>query len=118
MINQQALSIFCVIHGILLALLAILEDDGNREVDDQVAIVEAIVLHNNRGSRRGRGDDEADEIGEIVQRKRRYHAWDWERARGAILSDCWGPGPKFDDRQFERVFRVSKPIAERLLAVL
>jgi hypothetical protein len=34
------------------------------------------------------------------------------------MRDYWGPNPNFRDRQFERVFRITRVIADRLLNVL
>ena len=40
--------------------------------------------------------------------------YDWERSRKAIQTDYLGPSPIFDDKQFERVFRVTRGLAELL----
>ena len=49
---------------------------------------------------------------------RRRHLYDWRRARQCIYDDYWGaPTPRFNDKQFERVFRVTRSIADRLLQV-
>jgi Plant transposon protein len=54
----------------------------------------------------------------VVSKKRRFIKWDWERARHAIRNDYWGPTPSFSDCQFERVFRVSRSVADRLMNLL
>ena len=51
-----------------------------------------------------------------TQIKRRNIGWDHARARHCIFMDYWGsPYPKFDDRMFERVFRVTRSIAQKIL---
>lgn len=53
-----------------------------------------------------------------VRPKRLMVTYDRERTRKAIHDDYWGsPNPIFNDKQFERVFRVSRAIATRLLEV-
>ena len=48
--------------------------------------------------------------------KRRYIRWDHDRARDPIERDYWTPiAPLFDDRMFERTFRVTKQIANIIL---
>jgi hypothetical protein len=43
--------------------------------------------------------------------------WDRHRARQCVDADYWGPQPLFDDRQFERVFRVKRSIVEKIIEV-
>jgi hypothetical protein len=50
--------------------------------------------------------------------KRRSSRWDWERARSAVLKDYMGPQPIFDDRQFERMFRISRTVMQELRLIL
>ena len=40
--------------------------------------------------------------------------WDWERARAAVQLDYMGPTPIFNDKQFERVFRITRNMAQFL----
>ena len=50
--------------------------------------------------------------------KRRFIRWDHDRARDSIERDYWtAVAPLFDDRMFERTFRVTKKIANTLLQV-
>ena len=60
--------------------------------------------------------EEADASDRPVRRRRvRYN---WLCARACIFQDYWGsPTPTFADKQFQRIFRVTKSIAERLLLV-
>ena len=50
--------------------------------------------------------------------KRAYNAWNRERARACVEEDYWGPHPRFRDREFERVFRISRTRAESLMTLL
>ena len=47
--------------------------------------------------------------------KRTYINWNRDRARQCVDEDYLGDVPRFPDRQFERVFRVTRSIADRLL---
>ena len=49
--------------------------------------------------------------------KRTVISWNWERARNCIHEDYWGPRPTFNDRMFERVFRVTRSIADCLMNI-
>jgi Plant transposon protein len=51
------------------------------------------------------------------RKKRRASRFNWQRAREAIEADWFGPYPTFDDGQFARMFRVTKTVAEEILAV-
>jgi hypothetical protein len=51
------------------------------------------------------------------RKKRRASRFNWQRTREAIEADWFGPYPTFDDGQFAWMFRVTKTIAEEMLAV-
>jgi hypothetical protein len=40
--------------------------------------------------------------------------WNWERAHQAVFKDYMSPEPTFNDRQFERMFRITKTVMEEL----
>jgi Plant transposon protein len=61
--------------------------------------------------KRGRMDDNGLPI---PKRRRSVTNFNWERARAAIFEDYMSPMPKFNDRFFERHFRVSRSIVEEL----
>jgi len=46
--------------------------------------------------------------------KRRCYNYDRSRAKAAVWRDYLCPYPLFDDKQFQRIFRVSKPIYETI----
>jgi len=49
-------------------------------------------------------------------RSRKRVKYDWDRARMCIHADYWGAShPTFNDQQFERFFRVTRTIAQRIL---
>ena len=51
-------------------------------------------------------------------RKKRCKCWNWERAKACVEEDYTGPSPVlFNDRQFERVFRVTRGRADKLLSI-
>ncbi len=58
----------------------------------------------------GCGDNE-----ERRRKKPRLSSYSYERARLAIENDYFSPRPLFYDRQFERIFRLTKSIVELLL---
>jgi hypothetical protein len=61
-------------------------------------------------------NNEGDEA--APQCRRSVSRWDWERARQAVWKDYVGPNPSFDDHQFERVFRITRPVMEELRTIL
>jgi hypothetical protein len=52
-----------------------------------------------------------------TRKKRRVSRYDHERARAAVYADYLSPNSVFNDRQFERMFRISKTIMQQLIAV-
>jgi hypothetical protein len=51
------------------------------------------------------------------RKKRRRSNFHHDRARLCVEQDYFSPTPTFNDRQFERIFRVTKTITEQLLQV-
>jgi hypothetical protein len=56
-----------------------------------------------------------DESDDGPPKKRAYIPKNFARAALAVEEDYYGPSPLFNDRQFERVFRVTRAIADSLL---
>ena len=54
---------------------------------------------------------------ERPRKKRCKSRWNWERAKRCVEEDYTGPSPIFNDRQFERVFRITKARADTLLSI-
>jgi len=58
-----------------------------------------------------------DRTGERRPRKKRIHGqYDWERARDVVVLDYMSPMPMFNDRQFERMFRITRSMTEELMS--
>ena len=54
----------------------------------------------------------------LEQMQKRAFIWyDWARARLAVLTDWFGPQPLCNDSQFERVFRITRDLADRFLEI-
>ena len=94
------------------------QQDRERAEDDQqlaasVERVARIALKTIRISREqsgGFGDNE-----ERRRKKPRLSSFSYKRARLAIENDYFSPRPLFNDRQFERIFRLTKSIVELLI---
>lgn len=109
-------SMFLLQVGAMLLMIcaAAAEMDANyrrRQLLDNTIISEA-VADACRGlfSKKRRASDEGG-----APSKRRYVRWDRERAHRCVLDDYMGPMPRFADRQFERIFRITRSHAEYIL---
>ena len=59
-----------------------------------------------------------DDGNEMPRKKRAKKNWNHRRAEASVYTDFLGsPHPTFNDRQFERIFRITRTIAERLLCI-
>jgi hypothetical protein len=85
--------------------LLLLEDGTNDSSDDDATAENILSFVNIARRRRNRG----------TRKRRQYKNYNHERARCAVEEDWLGPLPLFDDRQFERVFRITRTIAEHVL---
>jgi hypothetical protein len=88
----------------------IFEEEDEEIIDVNLVELSAIVANSLKSVKRRLLQEEV-----LEPRKRAYIKWDYERAQIAIEADYWGPSPRFRDRQFERIFRISKTAAERVL---
>lgn len=59
-------------------------------------------------------DNDGTEEEHPVPKRRRYIAYDRERAHNSIQDDYLGENPRFDSSQFQRMFRVSYSVYNRL----
>jgi Plant transposon protein len=86
-----------------------LEEEEERrpmpDLEDAVTAIGAL--------RRMRKRKEWEDNGEIVQKKTKYK---YQRARDCLYEDYLGPDPLFE-KYFERVFRVTRRIVERLIQI-
>ena len=76
--------------------------------------VELYGLQSVLGHKRQSDDDGIDSI----PRKRRMVKYNRERARISVQEDWMGPVPIFDDKQFERTFRIRRSMVDYLLGHL
>ena len=90
----------------------IFEEEDEEIIDVNLVELSAIVANCLKTVKRRLLQEEV-----LEPRKRAYIKWDYERAQIAIEADYWGPSPRFRDRQFERIFRISKMAAERVLQI-
>jgi len=100
-------------HLLVLASTCLLLANENGDFDapplDVGAFVDAAAAARRMARRRRREMDEA----ENTTRCSKKSKCDFERAKMCICQDCLGPDPLFG-RQFERIFRVSRGIFERV----
>ena len=94
-----------------------IQEEGRRDERNEYASVAAIVLATKRVLEED--EEEQDDDDRVPKRKRQYIKWDHERARACVHLDYWGsPTPLFNDRMFERTFRVTRRVADLLLSTV
>ena len=91
-------------------LMSMLDIDNGRKEDDLIVICDRII----KERRKRRSDATVNDNGPSA-RKCKKSNWSWERGRMCVQQDYWGPSPRFNDRQFERVFRISRRYADLLM---
>jgi hypothetical protein len=64
-----------------------------------------------------RGHGPSHDLNEIVPKKRRRTPFHHERAKLAVHEDYFSPSPVFDDKQYERTFRITKFTTQTLLEI-
>ena len=72
------------------------------------------VNRTNKRRRRRKRSDSSDEDDDRP-RKRKYKKYDRVRAYNCVMADYFNPNSTFDDRQFERFFRLTPSLAEYIL---
>ncbi|MGH7954363.1 MAG: hypothetical protein ACREOZ_00205 [Gloeomargaritales cyanobacterium] len=121
----------CLI-GLFFVTMAIMMDESFRENRMEVPskegqkerVIEAVIRELEASQRqsvlRRRYNHNNDNGGdrELPNRKKRYICYDRDRAMESVESDYLGPRPTFDDKQFQRTFRISKTKCEMILASL
>ena len=95
--------------ALCLSLAWIQQEEDRRRLE---ALPEDIARRVFDAQKRRRGEDQNPAA------KRAYIAWNKERERACVEEDNWGPHPTFRDRDFERVFRISRMRAESLMNLL
>jgi hypothetical protein len=90
------------------------EHPNENSIEDSVAKVVDVVRKVRR--RLERGEEEVLDDDNLQQPKRRRSSrFKHDRARLAIQEDYFSPTPIFDDKQFERVFRITKTMTEQIM---
>jgi Plant transposon protein len=105
-----------LVAGVAVAALvsmALITDEEKRQRRQELPAQLATTLLNAVRQKR-RGQDDADQ----VRAKRAHLNWNRDRARLCVEEDYWGPYPRFRDRDFERVFRITRTRADFLLNLL
>jgi hypothetical protein len=103
----------CTLLSIALVVVGLVFILDHEEQQNKLERFLALVMHLKR-QRDGEVDNE-DEDGRVKKRSRIL--WDHESARAAVHTHYLGPYPVFADRQFERVFRITRTVADRILQV-
>jgi len=115
-VSQDATNNAAALATIICAAL-ILDDDADDTGEEADELPEAndmeMMIRDELTSTGKRQHD--DEDGVYPRSKRQYVRYDRERALRCIMDDWLGPHPTFADRQFERVFRISRTRAEWIL---
>jgi hypothetical protein len=91
------------------------EDDTEYTTEDVEMMVRHELKERTKKKRQHSGDTHGDND---APTKRRYIEYDRERASMCVKADYFCPHPKFDDRQFERFFRITRGMAENILQQL
>jgi len=107
-----------VIVAMVLGVAYFVEHDRLRRIQEEAARVEEVVVaaYTQKRASEVLGDDDDDEEDAGGRKKRAYHKWERDRARLAVHKDHWGsPTPLFNGRMFQRVFRVTRQIAQMIL---
>ena len=115
--TDNAALLFLLITSSLLPILYEFyvqqERKRNNSIEESIASVAEMTLQVRRQLDAGGTPGNHDEGG--GRRKRsRSSRFKHERAERAIHEDYFAPTPVFNDRQFERIFRVSKSIVQEL----
>ena len=103
------------IVAMVLGVAYFVEYDRLCRIQEEAARVEEVVVAASTQKRASEvlGDDEEGDEDSVGRKKQAYHKWERDRARLAVHKDHWGsPTPLFNGRMFQRVFRVTRQIAQ------
>ena len=100
---------------VCICLLMALEDEMHVN-EEHLRTMIRNTLHNNNSRRNRRLRDSNDDGGDNLVTKRRKKNWDHERAYRCVVADYFCPlSPVFDNKQFERILRITPTLAEMIL---
>lgn len=106
---------FLLITILVVDIVFILAMDDDEEERRQRAVLAAVeVVKSYRESRKRKHRDENGGENDGGRRKKKYIRYDRERANECVQKDYLNPYPTFDDRQFERIFRITRGMYERI----
>ena len=88
------------------------QKEKEKHVKSAVAMVAEVALKARRQLERGEEEDNAAPI-----KRRRRSRFQHDREKLAIQEDYFSPTPIFNDRQFERTFRITKSMVEEILQI-
>ena len=99
-----------------LISIALVQDEEDRKRKLCLPAEIAANLLNLRRQQRKRGGRHEEDESEVT--KRAFINWNRERAKLCVEEDYLGPSPRFRDRDFECVFRISRAKADRIINIL
>jgi hypothetical protein len=102
---------FATILAFALAIALEQEETATLQIVNAIHAASAVVQALRESRKRSRSSSDDDD-NEERPRKKRYIRYDRERARNCVRHDYVGPSPLFDDKQFERVFRITRTMYE------
>ncbi|KAI2503188.1 Ribosomal protein-like protein [Fragilaria crotonensis] len=118
--SEKAALLFLLITSTLLPVLYeyFLQQQERKKKRNISAIEESLVSVAEMALqvRRQLDNQEMEGGGDRRKRRRRSH-FRHERAEQAVYEDYFAPTPIFNDRQFERIYRVSKSIVQQLFDI-
>ena len=108
----------------IVCMAILLADEEDDEIEEEnrrrrlggfdLDSFEAMVMEQVRSNKRNAQNAVEDEN----KRKRKYTRFNRERALHAINEDYFGPTPIFDDKQFQRIFLITRYHAEGIVQKL
>jgi len=99
-----------------LISIALMQDEEDRKRKLRLPAEVAANLLNLRRQQQKRGGSIEGDESEVT--KRAFINWNRERAKLCVEEDYLGPSPRFRDRDFERVFRISRAKADLIINIL
>lgn len=98
----------------IIAIVRLVTEQRANTPPDEAAIDDVVQrIHNLKRANAA----ETIDPGQVAPRKFARRGWNHHRAAICVEADYLGPTPLFNDRQFERVFRVTKAVVADLLTV-
>jgi hypothetical protein len=110
--------------GLYFAIILAVVLEHEEEVKENSQAVNAIcatsvVIQTLRELTRNKrsSDEDIDGNDDRPKKKRKFIRYDRARAKNCVMDDYLGPSPIFDDKQFERVFQITRPMYQRIRSI-